>query len=66
MEPFNAVEIRNIPMMLATKPTPEPTPEAIPNAGARMGKITYVKAHLIPEMIIAVEKVFWAFSLLII
>ena len=29
-----------IPIMLATKPIPDPTPEAIPNAGAKMGKIT--------------------------
>ncbi len=29
-----------IPMMLATKPIPDPTPDAIPNAGAKIGKIT--------------------------
>tara|TARA_B100001094_G_scaffold188474_2_gene182731 strand:- start:3484 stop:3774 length:291 start_codon:yes stop_codon:yes gene_type:complete len=53
-----------IPITLATRPIPDPTPDAMPKAGANTGKITYVKAHRIPDITIAVEKVFWAFSLL--
>ena len=44
--------------MLATRPIPEPTPDATPSIGAKIGKITYVKAHRIPEMTMAVENVF--------
>ncbi len=51
-----------IPTILATSPIPEPTPEATPRIGANTGKITYVKAQRIPEMTMAVENVFWAFS----